>query len=365
MIIKDLEDAKKLILGAAILGTGGGGDPGEGLNLLREALKEAQSIRIVELSNVPEDVLIVSPYYVGSTAPNLRARKQIKIPNPVAKAFEALELSVGAKIGAIVASEIGGANTAVALSIAARLGLPVIDGDLVGRAAPELHQCTAHIYNVPMYPSAIVSETGNILIVQEYSDIDDYEAIARYLSMLSGRFVAVVDTPMSKPIAEKAIVRNTLSKAFRLGATVIKARSRGENPVAKAAEVIDGWIVFRGVVEKYEWRNEGGFLKGEVLIKGVDKFSGRTLKSWIMNEHIMAWVDGKPLVMPPDLFTLLREDGEAVMNGELRAGMFVNGIASKAPEIWRTPEGLRYFGPRHFGLDYDYIPVEKLVEDAL
>jgi len=40
----------------------------------------------------------------------------------------------------------------------------------------------------------------------------------------------------------------------------------------------------------------------------------------------------------------------------------VYGVAAKAPDIWRTPEGLKYFGPRHFGFDYDYIPVEELVK---
>jgi len=364
-LIKNLEDAEKLVLGSTILGTGGGGDPKEGLMHLKKALEEVGSIKIVSLEELPEDSLIVVPYYVGSIAPGLKSKKPVKIPDPMLRALETLESVLGIKANAVVASEMGGDNTPIALSIGARLSLPAVDGDLLGRAAPELHQCSVHIFDVPMYPSVIVSETGDVVIVKEYADIDDYESIARYMSVLSGKFVAVVDTPLTKRVAEKVVIKNTLTLAYRLGEAVLNARTEGANPVEKVAEILGGWVVFRGIVEKYEWRDEKGFLRGEVMIKGIDAFAGLTLRSWIMNEHIMVWLNNKPLVMPPDLFTLLRDDGEPLTNTDLREGMLVNGVAAKAPDVWRTPAGLKYFGPRHFGFDFDYVPVEELVKELL
>ncbi len=210
-----------------------------------------------------------------------------------------------------------------------------------------------------MYPSVIVSESGNV--VKEYADIDDYESIARYMSVLSGKFVAVVDTPLLKNAAERVFVRGTVTLAYKLGDAVLRAREGGVNPVEKAAEVLNGWAVFRGIVEKYVWRNEGGFLKGEAVLKGIGDFAGLTLKSWIMNEHIVVWINGEPVVMPPDLFILLGDDGKPVTNTELREGMVVNGVAAKAPAVWRTPEGLKFFGPKHFGFEYEYVPIEELV----
>ncbi len=364
-LVKNLEEAKRLVLGSTILGTGGGGDPKEGLMHLKKALEEFGSIKIVDLEELPEDSLIVVPYYVGSIAPGLKSRKPVKIFDPILKALETLENVLGIKANAVVASEMGGDNTPIALSIGARFNLPAVDGDLLGRAAPELHQCSVHIFDVPMYPSAIVSETGDVVIVKEYADIDDYESIARYMSVLSGKFVAVVDTPLTKKVAEKVVIRNTLTLAYKLGEAVLDARAKGVNPVERVAEVLEGWVVFRGIVEKYEWRDEKGFLRGEAIIKGVGDFTGLILRSWIMNEHIMVWMNNKPLVMPPDLFTLLSDDGEPITNTDLREGMLVNGVAAKAPEVWRTPAGLKYFGPRHFGFDYDYVPVEELVEEVL
>lgn len=362
--IKSMEEAEDLVLGATILGTGGGGDPREGLRLLREVLEQGREITIIGLDELPEDSVIVVPYFVGTIAPTARTRKPVRIAEPIRRAFEEMERLLGRKITAVVASEIGGANTPVALNIAAKLGLPVVDGDLLGRAAPELHQCTVHIFGIPMYPSAIVTSTGNIVIIKEYSDIDDYEALARYISTLDGKFAAVVDTPLTKKDAERAVVKGTISLCMRLGRAVREARRAGRDPVEAVVGALNGWRVFEGVVEKYSWRDEGGFLRGEAVLRGIGRWSGHTLKSWIMNEHIMVWLDDKPLVMPPDLFMLLRDDGEPVTNSELKEGMRLHGIAARAPSVWRTPEGLKYFGPRHFGFDYDYEPVEELVRKA-
>lgn len=365
MQLKTLDDIKKLILGATILGTGGGGDPEEGFKMLKAVLDKGRAVTLADLGELPGDSVVAVPYFVGSIAPGVKRRKAVKIKDPMLRAFRELEDLLGKKIAAVVASELGGANTPAALSIGADLGLPAVDGDLLGRAAPELHQCTVHIFGIPMYPAAIVTETGDVVIVKEYADIDDYESIARYLSVLGGKFSAVVDTPMSLGDAEKAVVKGSVSLALRLGDEVMKARSEGRDPIEAIISVLKGWKVFEGVVSKYDWRDEGGFLKGEALVKGVKGFEGRELRTWMMNEHIMVWLDGEPLVMPPDLFMLLKPDGEPITNTVLKEGMEVVAVAAKAPEVWRTPKGLELFGPRHFGFNYDYVPVEELVKERL
>ena len=34
-------------------------------------------------------------------------------------------------------------------------------------------------------------------------------------------------------------------------------------------------------------------------------------------------------------------------------------VGLKCYHMWRTPEGLELVGPRYFGIDTDYIPVEE------
>lgn len=362
--VNSIEQVRDFVRGATILGTGGGGDPDEGLRLLEKVLMEGKNIRLVNLSEIGRESVLVVPYYVGTIAPDAKTRKPVRIQEPIKIAFREMERILGRKISAVLASELGGFNASLALYIGAYMDLPVVDGDLLGRAAPELHQCTVHIFGIPMYPSVIVSETGNKIVVYEYSDIDDYEAIARYLSVLSGRFAAVVDTPLGIEGAEKAVIKNTMSMCIRVGEAVRIARGRKEDPVEEVRKILSGWKIFEGIVELYQHRDEGGFLKGESIVKGVGKYSGIKLKAWIMNEHLMAWIDNKPVVMAPDLIMFLNDEGEGITNSELKEGMRVNVLASRAPDIWRTENGLRYFSPRRFGFDLDYIPVEELVGET-
>ncbi|MCS7126735.1 MAG: DUF917 domain-containing protein [Aigarchaeota archaeon] len=361
--INSFEQIRDFVKGATILGTGGGGSPEEGLRILEKILLESKKIRLVDLSDIDRDSVIVVPYYVGTIAPEAKTKKPIKIEEPIKLAFREMERILGVKISAVLASELGGFNASLALYMGAHMNLPIIDGDLLGRAAPELHQCTVHIFGIPMYPSVIISETGNKVVVYEYSDIDDYEAIARYLSVLSGRFVAVVDTPLKVEDAEKVVIKNSMSLCLKIGEAIRLAKTRGLDIIEEVRKVLGGWKIFEGVVKSYRYRDEGGFLKGEALVEGVGKWRDKKLKTWIMNEHLMAWINGKPVAMAPDLIMFLNDEGEGITNTVLREGMKVNVLVAKSPEVWRTENGLKFFGPRRFGFDYDYVPVEELVEE--
>jgi DUF917 family protein len=212
-----------------------------------------------------------------------------------------------------------------------------------------------------MYPSVIATETGNVVVIEMYADIDDYEAMARYISALAGRFAAAVDTPMVKDVAKKVIVSNTISKCIKIGKSIRESKAKGENPVEAIVEVLHGWRIFEGVVRRYTWKDEGGFLVGEAFVEGLNQWKGHVLKSWIKNEHIMVWRDNNPIVMPPDLVSFILDSGEAITNTDLREGVKVHAVAAKAPDVWRTMKGLELFGPKRFGFNINYVPVENLV----
>jgi len=360
--LRTREDVEKFVLGATILGTGGGGSPEEGRRLLESCLERDGRIRVIPAGELDREGFVVVPYYVGTIAPTAKTRKRVKYSDPMREAFKLMEETLKGRIVGVAASEIGGGNTSVALAIACSMGLPSIDGDLLGRAAPELHQSTANVFGVSVTPSVMVTSTGIRVVVREVSDVDDYEALARYLSVLEGKTVAVVDTPMTVEEASKVAVSGTLTLCYRLGEAVLNARRRGIDPVKEAARVLGGWKIFEGVVKKYSWRDQEGFLMGEAEVEGVDRWQGHVLKSWIKNEHLMLWIDGKPATMAPDIISFLLSDGSPITNSELREGMRVNVVVAPAPKVWRTPKGLELFGPRRFGFDLDYVPVEELVK---
>jgi uncharacterized protein len=248
------------------------------------------------------------------------------------------------------------------MAIAAKLGIPSVDGDLMGRAGPELHQSTVHIFGILMVPAGIASDTGNEILIEKYAGIDDYEGLARYSSVVSGGHVAVVDSPLTFMDAKKCVVQGTTSKSIELGRAVRESISQHNDPISSIVAKLDhGRKIFEGVVSNYSWKNERGFLFGESSVKGSGKFSDRTLRTMIMNEHIMCWIDEKPTVMPPDLIMFVNpETGMGITNTELKNGIAVEVVGSSINSIWRSPVGLQLFGPRRFGLDFDYIPFEKL-----
>lgn len=65
--------------------------------------------------------------------------------------------------------------------------------------------------------------------------------------------------------------------------------------------------------------------------------------------------------MPPDLIMFLAHKGHGITNDALALGLEVSVVAAKAPEVWRTKKGLEFFGPKHFGFDFTYAPIESLV----
>jgi DUF917 family protein len=359
------QEIEDLITGAAILGVGGGGSPERGMKSVLEQFDSGKSVTIAKIDEFEEDSLLVSPYFVGSVAPSQSNKSRpVAIKDPIDRAIKLLESRLGREVSGTVASEIGGGNTAASLSIASKLGVPMLDGDLMGRAGPELHQSTMHIFGLSMAPASVVSSSGNEIIVEKYSSIDDYEALARYASVISGGHVAVVDSPLSREQARSCVIHDTISRSIGLGKERREALEHGRDPIqAVIRQMRNGRVLFRGEVSSFTWRDERGFLFGEVLVDGEGELKGKKLKSWIMNEHIMCWIDEKPAVMPPDLYAFLeQETASAITNNRLAEGMKVVVVGASIDEVWRTPKGLELFGPRRFGFDYDYVPIENLSE---
>ncbi len=80
------------------------------------------------------------------------------------------------------------------------------------------------------------------------------------------------------------------------------------------------------------------------------------------NENLAAYRNGELLATTPDLICLV--DAAAflpITTDQLRYGKRVLMISMPCNPLWRTPGGLELVGPRYFGLDCDYIPLEERV----
>ena len=122
-----------IAVGAAILGSGGGSDPYIGALMAREAIRQYGPVELYTLEELDDDDLIVPA--AGMGAPTVIVEK-LPAGDDLVRAFHALGKYTGQKPRATMSIESGGMNSIRPIYLAARLGIPVVDCDGMGRAFP-------------------------------------------------------------------------------------------------------------------------------------------------------------------------------------------------------------------------------------
>jgi DUF917 family protein len=361
------DDVEKLIVGTTILGTGGGGNPKEGWAMLLDDLESGRKLLLSDPDEVDAESIVAGAYLCGSIAAPTRGRARAKnrdlIKRPQAHMTTVLSVAekiLGAKVSCIIPTELGGGNTAIALHLASVLGVSALDADQCGRSVPELIQSSYQINRVEAYPSFVADSSGNIIVIERYSSVEQYEAIVRGLAVASGGSLFVLDSAVKNETAKKVAITRTVTKAMQYGDCVIQANKKGKNPINEFLRVSDGFELFRGGVSSFKLEETGGFLVGETTFRGDGPWKGHGFRIWVKNENLVAWKDGKVVATCPDPIIVVDRKGYGVPNSELKRGLRVSIIGVKAEPIWRTERGLEIFGPKHFGFRFDYKPIEQL-----
>jgi DUF917 family protein len=260
--------------------------------------------------------------------------------------------------------EAGGLNSTTPFTVAAELGIPLVDADMMGRAFPELQMCTPTLYGVKATPMAIADEKGNSAVINTVSNRWT-ETLARTLTIDMGCSAMIAIFPMTGKEVKETCVLNTISLLERIGRTIREARTRHADPVDAVRQATDGFLIWRGKVGDVERRTETGFARGEATIAGVDEYDRQSLRIAFQNEFLVAQTDKQVLATTPDLITVLDDEtGEPITTEGLRYGFRVSVLSMPGDRRWRTPEGLKVVGPGYFGYDIPYVPIEERVAVA-
>ena len=157
------QQVRDIARGAAVLGTGGGGDPYLGTLSALQALEEFGSPTVIEPDEVPDD---------GARRLAVHRRRAGRVPREVPDRPRAASTPTTRSIAiwtdglvALMSAEMGGANSIVPLILGARLGVPVVDADGMGRAYPEVQLVTMTLYGIKACPFSIVDEHGNSAVI--------------------------------------------------------------------------------------------------------------------------------------------------------------------------------------------------------
>ncbi len=340
--------------GAALLGTGGGGDPYMGRLLAQHALGPDGRVELVALADLPDDAVVAAVGIIG--APTIGVEK-VQGARETVDALAALNSVLPRPVTHVVCTEIGGSNSMVPIVAAARAGLPLVDADGMGRALPELQMLTPGLLGHSATPLGLADEKGNSLVINAVDNLWA-ERLARTAAVTMGCSACYAMYPLSGAQARGAYIPGTLSWAYRLGVIMQDARSQHQDVAQVVAAELGGAVVFRGKVLDVDRRTEGGFVVGTATLVGTDDCTGSRFTLRFQNEHLVAERDGEVVVTTPDLVCVLDADVATPVTTEaLRYGMRVVVVGAPAHEAWRTPAGLELVGPRYFGYDLDYRPL--------
>ncbi|WP_022893399.1 DUF917 domain-containing protein [Agromyces subbeticus] len=338
------EQIPDLARGAAVLGTGGGGDPYIGALLATQALREHGDVTVVSLDEVPENAVVLTVAMMG--APTVMVEKLPSL-DEVTAPVHALGTYLGRPVTHIACAEVGGVNSTIPIAAAAALGLPLLDADGMGRAFPELQMVLPTLYGVTASPLAFSDEKGNIGVLQTV-DNSWTERIARVACVEMGCSIMISGFPMSGLQAREALVPGSLSQCVEIGRTITTARDDKADPVDRTVRLLGGRELFAGKVVDVQRATTTGFARGRARIESAD--ASVTLS--FQNEHLIAESDGTVLATTPDLIMVLDHDsGEPITTEALRYGQRVRVISAPSDERWHSAEALAMVGPGYFGYD--------------
>jgi len=365
-------DIEPLLEGLAIFGTGGGGAPAWGKAILEQDFAVGRVPQIIDLSEIPDDSTVVCGGIMGSVKV-LEAMGTAGVVAHWEQRFELLEVTrvmqglLGKKIDYVVPFEVGGLNTPVVLTLAARMGIPVLDGDALGRSAPETQMTSFIGHGIRLTPMPLIDFKGNVVVVQSASDSTYPDQLGRWVVTNGGGLGANNHYPMSGAQAKAAVIPNTITASLELGRAVLEARAQANDPIQTIAAQLGGLFLHSGEITALTEEESMGFYFTTARIQGAGQFAGHQAELVIKNETMMLSIDGEPKAYFPDLVLLLEPDtGRGLMSVELAVGSRVSLVGlpchPRLREAALSPEGRLAFSPARYGRAQEtYRPIESLV----
>lgn len=350
----ELEHLDALALGAAILGSGGGGATTYNRLIAKYFMEKQGPVAVRSVEELYSDDCVVPIAFMGAP---LVGMEKIPSGKEISGIFDALHSLIGKKPTVLMPAEIGGANAFTPIWAAAMLGLPILDADLIGRAFPELQMSSCTLHRVNPNPTILCDCLGNSVVIHA-KDAQTVERIARSNAVAMGSRAAVAIYIMDGITASKSVVPSSISHAIAIGRAVQNARSHKQDPCEAVLDISGGIKLASGIITDIDHQVAGGFLKGVLHVTTPE---GKRVRVDYQNEYLLASLEEETLACTPDLIMLLeQESGVPITSASLQYGLRVDLIALPAPAIWTTEAGLRLTGPEYFAYNATYKPIRRV-----
>ena len=347
----DKKSLNAIALGGAVLGSGGGGDPYVGRLMTQQSIEKSGGVKVIDIESLPDDALILPIAMMG--APTVMVEK-FPSGNEFAQLIPMIETMLTKPVSAILCAEAGGLDSTIPFVAASKLGLPIIDGDAMGRAFPELQMVTFTLGGISATPMAMVDEKGNGCTFDTISNVWT-EKLARAITIQMGGSAMCSLYPVTAKQCKDYLIRGSLSLIHHIGNIIEK---HSFNAYQLLVKELNGKHLFQGRVRDVERRSEGGWNRGIVKLEGTGEFVNRDAKIDFQNEFLVAMEGDTVLATTPDLICVFDSNTGAPVTAEtIKYGLAVNVLGLPCNPIWQSKEALDMIGPRYFKYDIDYKPL--------
>lgn len=361
--IKSVEEAKIFVQGATLLGVGGGGFPAEGLRVLKEALDAKGIIQWKDVDEIDDDAVAICTFLMGSTAPMTEEKEEqmknlglVEKTNPtnMIDAIREWEMYTGKTVDIVVPLEVGGSNLPAPLAVATIMGKEIVDGDYAGRAIPEIFQISLQKENISLCPAVSFDKYGNISIMKSAINLPVAERMGKMLSEVAFGSTAIAGFPISGKQLKRLLVRGSVSEAYHVGEQIEKSKN-APGTLEQNLNEVGMKKIFRGVVTKKEWKDEGGYYLGMHYLDGEEEYQGKALKMYFKNETHIVWIDGEYIVSSPDLICTIEPDTlQPLRNDDIVEGTKIEVYQKACNPILKDERIQKFIDPQYFGFQIDY-----------
>lgn len=335
-------DIQRIIEGANLLGTGGGGTITGATSILNKIKKQPSLISIRQLKNTD---VVCTVFGIGG--------KQNCDPIIASKnALSLFQKVLNTKISAIIPVEVGAMAIANAMFIASELNIPLLDSDIVGlRSSPEVFLETITLANLERTPCAIADDKGNQAVLWKSENLQKLEQFFRNFAISVGGDAFIAGYPLSTKELKGVVFDGSITTSLQTGNAMQKLKNK-EIDISDFCKQLEWKLLATGKIIKTKNDTTKGFTQGLYTITSQKN----TFTVIFKNENIVVLKEKNVVLTSPDSISLLDLSTiQAINNFEENTNTDVAILGKKAIPLWRTIKGKKLFSPKNLGLNYQQI----------
>jgi len=346
------QELRDIVVGAALFGTGGGGSPVEGMKLVDRVLGFDSGVDLAHPDELSDDLWGATIAGVGSPKASM---SRVRTYSPT-YSLELLEEALGFESSFVVPAEIGAGNSINPMLTAAQRKIPIVDGDPVGRAVPQIEMSTFCLAGILPTPLALATENRISAVIRTES-AHNMERVTRAITSELGGVSAIACHAMSAKVLKKHLISGTTTVMDSIGKAIREAQTQKRDVVQVLIDRFNGYLLGKGKVASMRGETKGGFDFGVVEVAGE-----MPIKVIFKNENMIAFREERLLAVVPDLICSIDKKGNPLTNTDIEEGMEIGYIGFAAHSAFRGPEVFGLFAGILETLGYGggFVPIDEL-----